>query len=293
MPVGTRAAIGGRNLLTTVATTRKPARIDSYDDATGETAEIARRYGWRSSIAAPIIVEDRLWGLMYAAAPRQEAFPAGAELRLAAFTDLVATAIANAESREALSQLATEQVALQRVATLVAESPDSENFFSAVAREVAAVLDVPGVILDRFEPDGSQVTIGSAYDLGLAGADSFLGVGVRLQLHPGTLAAAVLESERAARVDDYSQLQGTMGDAARAAGIGSGCAAPIVVDGRLWGQMCVFSAEGTVLPAGTEHRLDDFVKLVATAISNHDARGRSRRLAEEQAALRRVDSLVA
>ena len=84
-----------------------------------------------------------------------------------------------------------------------------------------------------------------------------------------------------------------MGDAARAAGVGSGCAAPIIVDGRLWGQMCVFSSRGTVLPAGTEHQLDDFVKLVATAISNYDARGNLRTVADEQAALRRVATLVA
>ena len=180
--------------------------------------------------------------------------------------------------------LAEEQAALRRVATLVAEHPESAALFSAVAREVATVLDVRGVIVDRFEPDGSQVTLGSAYDLELAGADAFLGVGVGLPLHPGTLAAAVFETHRAARVEDYSTLEGVMGDAARAAGVGSGCAAPIIVDGRLWGQMCVFSSRGTVLPAGTEHQLDDFVKLVATAISNYDARGNLRTVADEQAA---------
>ena len=94
--MGTRSAIGGRNVLTIVAETGKPARIDGYDDATGEAAEIARRYGWRSSIAAPIVVEGRLWGVMLVATQRPEPFPAGAEERLAAFTDLVATAVANA-----------------------------------------------------------------------------------------------------------------------------------------------------------------------------------------------------
>ena len=96
VPVGTRSAVGGRNVLTMVAETGKPARVDGYDDASGEAAEIARRYGWRSSIAAPIIVEGRLWGVMLVATQRPEPFPAGAEERLAAFTDLVATAIANA-----------------------------------------------------------------------------------------------------------------------------------------------------------------------------------------------------
>jgi signal transduction histidine kinase len=103
VPVGTRATIGGRNVMTIVAETRKPARVDAYKDASGEGAEIARSYGWRSSIAAPIVVEDRLWGLMYAATSSRASFPAGAEDRLAAFTDLIAIALANAESRSELA----------------------------------------------------------------------------------------------------------------------------------------------------------------------------------------------
>jgi PAS domain S-box-containing protein len=293
VPVGTRSALGGRNVLTMVAETGMPARLDEYDDASGEAADIARRHGWRSSIAAPIAVEDRLWGVMLVATQRPEPFPADAEDRLAGFTELVATAIANTESHEALAQLADEQAALRRVATLVAENPESTEVFSAVAREVASVLDVRGVIVDRFEADGAQVTLGSAYDRELAGAGAFLGVGVRLPLHPGTLAAGVFGTHRAARVEDYSKLEGMMGDAARAAGVGSGCAAPIVVEGRLWGQICVFSAQGTVLPTGMEHQLDGFGKLVATAISNYDARARLRMVADEQAALRRVATRVA
>ena len=200
---------------------------------------------------------------------------------------------ANAEEPAHVERLLDEQAALRRVATLVAESPESEDLFSAVAREVAAVLEVSGVIVDRFDADGSQTTLGSWYDLDLEGAAAFLGVGVRLPLHPGTLAAGVFETHRAARVDDYSTLEGMMGDAARAAGVGSGCGAPIIVDGELWGQMCAFSRRGTVLPVGTEDRLDDFVKLLASAISNYDARANLRMMADEQAALRRVATTVA
>jgi PAS domain S-box-containing protein len=49
-------------------------------------------------VGAPIIVEDRFWGVV-AASEGSEPLPPGAERRLARFTDLVATAIANAESR--------------------------------------------------------------------------------------------------------------------------------------------------------------------------------------------------
>jgi signal transduction histidine kinase len=103
VPVGTRSVLGGRNVLTLVAETARPARVDGYDEGSGEAAEIARRHGWRSSIAAPITVEDRLWGVMLVATHRPEPFPAGAEERLSAFTYLVATAIANAENKSELA----------------------------------------------------------------------------------------------------------------------------------------------------------------------------------------------
>ncbi len=140
VPVGTRSAIGGHNVLTIVAETGKPARVDGYDDASGEAAEIARRYGWRSSIAAPIVVEGRLWGVMLVASQRPEPFPAGAEERLAAFTDLVATAVSNTEARHALQRVAAEQAALRRVATLVARGTEPGSVFRAVCNEAQALL---------------------------------------------------------------------------------------------------------------------------------------------------------
>jgi signal transduction histidine kinase len=77
--------------------------MDGYDDASGDAADIALRYGWRSSIAAPIVVEGRVWGVILVATRGLTPFPARAEERLAAFTDLIATAIANAEGKSELA----------------------------------------------------------------------------------------------------------------------------------------------------------------------------------------------
>jgi signal transduction histidine kinase len=52
---------------------------------------------------APIFVAGRLWGLMVAASSLEHPLPPDTEARLAEFTDLAATAIANAESRGELS----------------------------------------------------------------------------------------------------------------------------------------------------------------------------------------------
>ncbi len=298
--LGTHFGLDGDNVVSQVFRTGEAARVDSWEDATGPVAAMADVLGVASCVATPITVEGGTWGVLIAATNTSDPLPADAQSRVRGFAELVATAIANAEARAQLSRLADEQAvladeqsALRRVATLVAERPESEDLFSAVAHEVAGVLHVHGVIVDRFEPDGAQVTLGSAYTQELAGAAAFIGVGARLPLQPGTLAAAVFETHRAARIEDYGRVEGAIGEAVRSAGVGSGCAAPIMVDGRLWGQMCVLAARGTVLPPGTEDRLDDFVTLVATAISNYVARASLRTVAEEQAALRRVATLVA
>jgi GAF domain-containing protein len=69
--------------------------------------------------------------------------------------------------------------------------------------------------------------------------------------------------------------------------------APISVEGRLWGVIVVGSTSEAFLPADAEARLAGFAELVATAVANTQARVELRGFAEEQAALRRVATLVA
>src|ERR1700690_2003672 len=77
-------------------------------------ATLAREIGIRSGVGTPIIVEGRIWGTMGAGSTLDDLLPPDAEARLASFTELVATAIANTESRAALARLAEEQAALRR-----------------------------------------------------------------------------------------------------------------------------------------------------------------------------------
>ncbi len=287
-------------VLDQVLRTGRPARVDDYAQIGGRTEAILRQAGMRGAAGGPIVVDGVLWGAMVVASETANALPSGTEERVAQFAGLVSTAISNIESRTKVERLVTEQSALRRVATLVAREPASEQLLSAVAREVASVLDVPGVIVTRDEADGTVVTLGEAFNSELVGAERFYGVGTRTPRDPGSLAAQVFETQGLARIDDFSTLPGTIGDRARAAGFGSGCAGPIMVNGALWGKMCVFSPVGTVLPVGTENRLSEFIELIATAVANYEAHAdlaaseaRARELAEEQAALRRVATLVA
>ena len=57
----------------------------------------------RSAVGVPISVEGQLWGLMNVYSTHEERLPESTEARLAGFTELVATAIANAEARAALT----------------------------------------------------------------------------------------------------------------------------------------------------------------------------------------------
>jgi signal transduction histidine kinase len=84
--------------------TGRAARLDEadYRDATGPLAETFRRIGIHSMIASPIVVDGRLWGTMEVLTNRAP-LPPDTEARMARFTELVATAVANAESRAELA----------------------------------------------------------------------------------------------------------------------------------------------------------------------------------------------
>jgi signal transduction histidine kinase len=102
-PVGSRHVLGGENVSSKVVQTGRPARIDRYLDATGPGAVAARETGVRSAVGTPIVVVGRLWGVMIAASTLEQPLPPDTEARLVNFTDLVATAIANADSRADLA----------------------------------------------------------------------------------------------------------------------------------------------------------------------------------------------
>jgi signal transduction histidine kinase len=99
VPAGTRITLDGRNIGSLVRSSGRPARIEDYADAPGSAAAIARERGVRSAVGAPITVEGRLWGAMVAFSMADRPLPSGIELRLADFTDLVGTAIANTQAR--------------------------------------------------------------------------------------------------------------------------------------------------------------------------------------------------
>ena len=121
--VGRRVSLGGQNVATLVSESNEPARVEHLtDDATAATA-VARGTGARSSAGAPISVGGRLWGVMTVGSVREGGLPAGIEHRLAGFTELVATAIANAQARRGARALPSSRPALSAVAVSSSRGP--------------------------------------------------------------------------------------------------------------------------------------------------------------------------
>jgi PAS domain S-box-containing protein len=103
----------GGDLASTIWRTGRPVRIDDYHGVPGRIAAFVREeLGIASSVGSPIIVEGRLWGALFLhSRDIDQPFPRDSESRLTGFTELVATAIANAESRSELAASRAQVVA--------------------------------------------------------------------------------------------------------------------------------------------------------------------------------------
>jgi signal transduction histidine kinase len=99
--VGTRLVLDGTTVAAMVFRTGRTARSDGDVRAPGSPASLPLL--GHARIGAPIVVAGRLWGVMTAAWSAQERMPIGIEGRMAEFTGLVATAVANADSRAQLT----------------------------------------------------------------------------------------------------------------------------------------------------------------------------------------------
>jgi signal transduction histidine kinase len=293
-PVGSRFELGGRNVSTLVLRTGRPVRLDAYDDVSGTIgATGAHEWGFRSSVGAPISVEGRPWGLILVAYTREEPLPADTEARLAGFTELVATAVANTQARVELRGFAEEQAALRRVATLVARAAPAEEVFAAVTAEVGQLLEVDITALVRSDPDDA-ITIAGTWTS--TGGETATPVGSRLAVGGRNVTTLVVRTGRPARID-YAETgaSGPIGIVATDEwGLRSSVGAPISVEGRLWGVIIVASTSEAFLPADTETRLAGFTELVGTALANTEAQAaltasRARIVAAADTARRRIE----
>src|SRR4051812_43976584 len=102
LAVGTRFPLEGASIAAQVYDTGRPARVDSFAGASGPIAHEAQALGIRASVGCPIVVGGATWGVIAASNRRETPFPPGTESQIADFTEVVATAVANAEAQAEL-----------------------------------------------------------------------------------------------------------------------------------------------------------------------------------------------
>jgi signal transduction histidine kinase len=252
-----------------------------------------------STIQAPIAVAGRDWGAIIVSLGEPGPLPAATEARLMDFSDLVATAISNANARAEVERLAQQQAALRRVATLVAEAARPAEVFVKVCEEVVVL--VPGVeaaLIQRYDAGETATVVGSwaAPENSVWVEQARTGpfrLGVRSTLEGSSITASVYRTQQAARIDDYRRAAGSIAASAPQLRVRSSVGSPIFAEGRLWGAIVAATSKPEPLADDVELRLAEFTELLGTAISNLHARAHVQRLLREQAALRRVATLVA
>jgi signal transduction histidine kinase len=288
IPIGLQLELEGDVVATRAFHAQRPVRMDDYSQAQGPDAEHVRSLGVRSAAGTPIVVEGRTWGVMTVASLRPEPLPAGTEERIGAFAELVATAIANAESQAQIGRLAEEQAALRRVATLVALGAHEDEVFAAVAKETGQVLAADVGCVLRYEADATATVVAVWGD-----ARSWP-VGSNWPLEGDSAASQVFRTRRPARMESYSEASGEIATLARQEGRATGAGAPIIIDDRMWGVAVVSLPSGRPLPADAEGRVARFTDLAATAIANAEVRAeltasRARVVASADEARRRLE----
>ncbi len=189
-------------------------------------------------------------------------------LLLAAVTaERARTARALAAAEAAQRELADEQAALRRVATLVAEDAEPSRVFGQVTEEVGRLLALPVASVVQYDGAHTATVVGAWS----ADGPPHFPVGTTLDLEGETVVAKVLRSGDAQRLDTYDDTGGTVGKSMRGLGYRASVAAPVTVGGRLWGALAGATRSEAPLPDVVEQRLCDFAELVAQALANADA----------------------
>jgi PAS domain S-box-containing protein len=268
-PVGTRLPLEGESVNAMVRRTGRSARLDSFAQADGSIMQNVPDL--RTGVGAPVVVDGRVWGTITGGWLGTLPAPPDAERRLTDFADLLALAVANADSRAALAaseatahKLEQEQAALRRVATAVARGDSPDDVFAATVAELHAVAAADATTLVRYESDVSITLLAARGETGFE-------LGLPIPLIGKSVTAEVRRTGRTARIDDFERASGPIPARLRAHGIRSGVGAPIVVEGRLWGVMTCGWTTGPP-PQDAEARVAQFTDLVETAIANAESR---------------------
>jgi signal transduction histidine kinase len=280
--------------------------IERYD-ADGSTTVLAtwgKMGGWaqagsevrvrgapdRAWVGVPITVDGKTWGVVYACANGITGADVhvGIESQLARFTELIATAVSRTQTRDDLRRLADEQAALRRIATLMAPGTEPRAVYDAICTETCQLVDASNTKLAQFTADGLHMTV-----VGSSHPDPHELTDTRIRVDADSISAIVVRTAAPARVASSEVATSEPATMWRDRGIHSAVAAPILLEGELWGAVIAGRDATRPFGAGDEERVARFAELAASAISNAAARSeliasRARIVAADDEARRRI-----
>jgi signal transduction histidine kinase len=162
-----------------------------------------------------------------------------------------------------------EQEALHRTALAVASEARPEQIFDHVSEEIARVLGAHTTRLIRYEAGGKEALIVGGWDK--PGARG-MPVGERYPME-GSASEAVMKSGLPTRREiGDAEITPRLTEVMQELGVHSLVAAPITLTGRPWGAVVATLMAPHSFPAGAEHRLAAFSRLVSLALANEEAR---------------------
>jgi GAF domain-containing protein len=172
-------------------------------------------------------------------------------------------------------QLAEEQAALRRVATMVGSGTGPAEVFTAVADELGRLIGAEATFVSRVDQTPGErgelegyITVVGSYGR----VSELVPVGFRIKLQPGLIHTAALRTGRPTRINGERLATGPFGAIVAELGLRAAVGTPIVVAGRHWG-VTVAATSREDFPAGTESRMAGFMELAATAIAKARAKG--------------------
>lgn len=161
-------------------------------------------------------------------------------------------------------RIAADQAALRRLSKLVARGVEPPEVFGAVVNEMRRCVSAQTAGLWRYEANDEITKVAEADHPGKQ-LDEWP-VGTRTPIDGSTLASMVQRTGRAARMDSYDNVGGSIAERLRKVGVHAAVGVPVIVDGRVWGIAAVGSVDPGPLPPDTEARISGFAELIGVVL---------------------------
>jgi signal transduction histidine kinase len=152
LPVGSRWPIADPLAVTSTTLTHWTAHAEENEAALGPSADVVRKLEIRSSVVSPVVIEGRPWGLILVAT-RNTALSADAAQQVGDLSELLATAIRNAENQ---AELRASRARIVAAADETRRRIERDLHDSAQQRLVSLALSVRA-LQAAVPPDGDEL----------------------------------------------------------------------------------------------------------------------------------------